>query len=268
MKIVILGTGHMGSWLAREFSKSCDVMVFDKERAATEKIRGVMVMEQLKEIETFHPDLLVNAVSLQNTMTAFQEVLPYLTNDCIIGDVASIKGDLGSFYKEGGRRFVSVHPMFGPTFADMGSPGGESAIIIRESCPEGAKFFRDFFAGLALNIFEYSFSEHDRMMAYSLTLPFISTMVFASCTDRTAVPGTTFAKHMKIAKGLMSEDDTLIGEVLFNTHSLPELDRITAMLEYLKHIIRDKDMEELSGFLGKLRRNLPSAKNEKEIEED
>jgi prephenate dehydrogenase len=72
------------------------------------------------------------------------------------------------------------------------------------------------------------------------------------------VPGTTFAKHMKIAEGFMSEDDNLIGEVLFNTHSLPELDKITAMLEYLKHIIRDKDKEELAGFLNRLRMNVPA----------
>jgi prephenate dehydrogenase len=96
------------------------------------------------------------------------------------------------------------------------------------------------------------------MMAYSLTLPFITTMVFASCVEEDVVPGTTFAKHMKIAEGFMSEDDNLIGEVLFNTHSLPELDKITAMLEYLKHIIRDKDKEELAGFLNRLRMNVPA----------
>lgn len=263
MKIAILGTGHMGSWLAREFSGSHEVAVFDKKGETAKRIKGATVMKHLEEVGTFRPDLLVNAVSLQNTVTVFHEVMPYVTTDCIIGDVASVKGELESFYLGNGRRFVSVHPMFGPTFADMGSLVGEGAIIIKGSCPEGVEFFRTFFAGMALSIFEYSFSEHDRMMAYSLTLPFISTIVFASCVDRAALPGTTFAKHMKIAKGLMSEDDNLIGEVLFNTHSLPELDKITAMLEYLKHIVRDKDMEELSGFLGKLRKNMPSTAEKK-----
>ena len=70
------------------------------------------------------------------------------------------------------------------------------------------------------------------------------------------MPGTTFAKHMKIAKGLLSEDDHLLGEVLFNVYSLPELDKVTAMLEYLKHIIRDRDQEVLTAFLGKLRGNI------------
>jgi prephenate dehydrogenase len=258
MKIVLLGMGHMGSWLAREFSGSHKVAVYDINGEKTTKFNKVEFMEDLEEIESFRPDLLVNAVSLQNTIAAFKDAMPHMPPGCIISDTASIKGDLASFYLNSGHRFVSVHPMFGPTFADMGSLAGEGAIILKESCSEGTEFFKTFFTGLGLNIFEYSFSEHDKMMAYSLTLPFISTMVFASCVDEGAVPGTTFAKHMKIAKGLMSEDNNLIGEVLFNTHSLPELDKITAMLEYLKHIVRDKDMEELSGFLNKLKKNIPS----------
>jgi prephenate dehydrogenase len=258
VKIALLGMGHMGSWLAREFSRSHEVVAFDIKEAQTRKIDRVRIMESLDEIGSFGPDLLINAVSLQNIVAAFEDVMPYVPPDCIISDTASIKGDLDSFYLKSGRRFVSVHPMFGPTFADMGSLAGESAIIIKESSPEGAEFFRTFCEGLGLNVFEYSFSEHDKMMAYSLTLPFITTMVFASCVEEDVVPGTTFAKHMKIAEGFMSEDDNLIGEVLFNTHSLPELDKITAMLEYLKHIIRDKDKEELAGFLNRLRMNVPA----------
>ena len=146
--------------------------------------------------------------------------------------------------------------MFGPTFADMGALKGESVIIMKESHPQGAAFVRGFFKRLKVTIYEYSLAEHDKMMAYSLTLPFISSMTFASCVDKSAVPGTTFAKHMKIAKGLLSEDDSLLAEVLFNSYSVPELDRVTAMMEYLKHIIRDRDHEVLSSFLERLRKNI------------
>ena len=129
-------------------------------------------------------------------------------------------------------------------------------IIIKESDIEGVQFFTTFLERLNVRIFVYSFAEHDKMMAYSLTLPFISSMAFAACVDRSAVPGTTFAKHMKIARGLLSEDDHLLTEVLFNAYSLPELDRVTAMMEYLKHIIRDRDQEVLKDFLGNLRKNI------------
>jgi prephenate dehydrogenase len=47
MKIALLGMGHMGSWLAREFSRSHEVAAFDIKGAATKKIDGVRVMSWL-----------------------------------------------------------------------------------------------------------------------------------------------------------------------------------------------------------------------------
>jgi prephenate dehydrogenase len=256
MKIVILGMGHMGSWLAGELSGQNELAVFDKDRTKLTGLTDLIVLEDLAGIKAFGPTLLINAVTLQNTIPVFDEVLKYLPDDCVISDMASIKGTLNDYYAEKGFKFVSVHPMFGPTFANMDMLRGESIIIIKESHPEGTAFVGNFFKRLGVTIFKYSFAEHDRMMAYSLTLPFISSMTFASCIDRSAVPGTTFAKHMKIAKGLLSEDDNLLGEVLFNAYSLPELDRVTAMMEYLKHIIQGRDHEALSEFLDKLRKNI------------
>ncbi len=256
MKIAIIGMGHMGSWLAKELSKQNTVAVFDKDRARSGSVADVTVLGGLKELRAFEPEFLINAVSLQNTVSVFEELIQYIPQDCLISDMASVKGNLDEFYEKSGFRFVSVHPMFGPTFADMDALQGESVLIIKESHPHGTAFVKSFFGRLGVAIHEYSFKEHDKMMAYSLTLPFISSMTFASCVDKGAVPGTTFAKHMKIAKGLLSEDDHLLGEVLFNTYSLPELDKVTAMLEYLKHIIRDRDQEVLTSFLNRLRDNI------------
>jgi prephenate dehydrogenase len=148
--------------------------------------------------------------------------------------------------------------MFGPTFADMG--GGalreENAVIIKESDPDGAGLFRKLFERLGVRIYEYTFDEHDRMMAYSLTTPFTASLVFAACMEDTAVPGTTFARHRKIAKGLLSEDDHLLAEILFNPYSLRQLEKITARLELLKHIIKGKDYEEAKRFFDRLRKNV------------
>lgn len=256
MKIVILGQGHMGSWLSRRLSATHETAVYDIKGAVQDGDSRVLALADISEISSFGPDLLINAVSLQHTLTAFEKVLPFLPRNCTLSDVASIKGDIGDFYRNSGFSFASVHPMFGPTFADMDTLIGESVIIIKESCQAGIDFMRTFFQKLGTNIFEYTFEEHDKMMAYSLSVPFISTFTFAGHVNRNAVPGTTFAKHMKIAKGLLAEDDHLLGEVLFNTYSLPELEKVTARLEYLKHIIRARDMEELSAFLNRLRKNI------------
>ena len=54
------------------------------------------------------------------------------------------------------------------------------------------------------------------MVAYSLGIPFASTLVFAAIMKHQDAPGTTFKRHMKIARGLLSEDDYLLTEILFN----------------------------------------------------
>ncbi len=256
MKILILGMGHLGSWLARELCKQNEVVVFDREPGKAGSLEGIAVIPEISEIASFRPALLINAVSLQSTVTAFEGVAPYLPRECVISDVASVKTGIPDYYRKTGVRFVSIHPMFGPTFANMNSLREENVIIISDSDPEGARFFKDFFLNLGLNIFEYSFQEHDRMMAYSLALPFVSSMVFAGCVDAKAVPGTTFRKHMNIAKGLLSEDDNLLTEVLFSPYSIEEVEKVTARLELLKHIIRQKDYEEAESFFKRLRKNL------------
>jgi prephenate dehydrogenase len=76
--------------------------------------------------------------------------------------------------------------------------------------------------------------------------------------EKTTVPGTTFKKHMNIAKGLLSEDDYLLADILFNKYSLKELDKVTSKLEFLKHVIKGRDYEEAVRFFNSLRNNVNS----------
>lgn len=256
MRIAIIGCGKMGAWIARQLAAEHEIAVYDIEPARCEAIENARVLHGLAEMDDFAPQLLINAVSLENTIMAFKEVAMHLPKSCVICDLASIKGNLPPYYKECGFRFVSIHPMFGPTFASMNSLREENLIIIKESEPEVAEFFRVLFTKLGLKVHQYTFAEHDEMMAYSLTTPFVTSLMFALSVDNTAVPGTTFARHMKIAKGLLSEDDHLLCEVLFNPKSLAQLDRITSKLEYLKHIIKARDYDEAKKVLEELRRNV------------
>lgn len=260
MKIAILGAGHMGSWLAKELSKEHEIAIYnrtaEKARNIASALRNTKALSQLSELEAFRPDMLINAVTLQNTIAAFDDAGKHIPSSCIIGDVASIKAGIPEYYAKSGKRFFSLHPMFGPTFANVEDLKDENAVIIRESDAQAAELFRKLFARIGLRIFDYTFKEHDETMAYSLTLPFASTLVFAACMNSKAVPGTTFKKHMKIAKGLLSEDDWLLSEILFNPNSVKELEHVTARLEFLKHIIRGKDYEEARKFFAGLRKNI------------
>ncbi|HEY6951027.1 MAG TPA: prephenate dehydrogenase/arogenate dehydrogenase family protein [Bacteroidota bacterium] len=256
MNICILGTGKMGSWLAKQLAAEHSVFVYDFNARKSRALSGVTVLESPAGIRHADPAMLVNCVSLQSTVESFREILPLLPAGCLLCDVASVKGELPDFYRKSGFRFVSLHPMFGPTFASLDDLRKENAVVISDSDGEGKEFFRTFFSRLGVNIFEYSFNEHDVMMAYSLTLPFVSSMVFASCVSTDVVPGTTFKRHLDVARGLLSEDDFLLSEIIFNPHSLAQLEKISGRLNFLWHIIKNHDTGEARKFFEGLRTNI------------
>jgi len=256
MKILVIGAGNMGAWFVESLCLEHDVAVFDTNRQKLRYFFNTHRFVSFDQINAFAPELVINAVSLQNTVTAFNDVLPYLPEDCIISDITSVKNSLHDYYYNSGRRFVSTHPMFGPTFASLKELSSQSAVIIAESDPDGKQFFWDFYASLNLNIYEYSFEQHDQMMAYSLSIPFTSTMIFAACMKRQEAPGTTFRKHLAIAEGLLSENNYLLSEILLNPHTLPQIERIQDKLTDLMLMIKQKDVKALHGFVEKLRENL------------
>ena len=160
------------------------------------------------------------------------------------------------FYEKAGHPFVSTHPMFGPTFASLSNLRNENAVIIKEGDHLGRVFFKDIYNELKLNVVEYTFDEHDETMAYSLGIPFASTFVFAGIMKHQDAPGTTFKRHFDIARGVLSEDDHLLSEIMFNPHTPKQLEKIRTQLAELQEIVEHHDSSAMKKFLTKLRNNI------------
>ena len=116
----------------------------------------------------------------------------------------------------------------------------------------GRVLFRDIYSRLGLHICEYSFQEHDEIVAYSLSIPFVSTFVFAAVMKHQDAPGTTFKRHMAIAKGVLSEDRTLLREILFNPHTTGQVSKIRQELKDLIEIIDAKDKDALNRYIDRI----------------
>ncbi len=256
MKILILGAGKMGTFFADALSFQHEVGLFDVDPKKLRFVYNTERMTQLDEVKAFEPELVINAATVKYTIEAFKAILPYIPDNCIISDIASVKTGLPEFYAETGRPFVSTHPMFGPTFASLSDLSTQNAIIISESDHLGKVFFKDFYNTLRLNTFEYSFKEHDETIAYSLSIPFASTLVFASVMKYQEAPGTTFKRHMDIARGLLSEDDFLLSEILFNPYTPGQVEKIQEELSKLLEIIKNKDSKGMAAYLTKVRKNI------------
>ena len=246
----------MGSFFTDILSFQHETAVFDVNPHQLRFVYNTYRFTTLEEIKEFEPELVINAATVKYTRDAFRQVLPVLPKDCIISDIASVKTGLKKFYEESGFRYVSTHPMFGPTFASLSNLNTENAIIISEGDHLGKIFFKDLYGSLKLNVCEYTFEGHDEVVAYSLSVPFASTLVFASIMKHQDAPGTTFKKHMAIARGLLSEDDYLLTEILFNPKTPAQIDNIVATLTHLSKIIDKKDSGKMKRFLDGVRKNL------------
>ena len=256
MKILVMGAGKMGSFFIDLLSFEHEVAVYEKDARRLRFTYNCERFTSLGEIKAFAPQLVINAVTVKYTISAFEEVMLILPKDCIISDIASVKTNLKEFYEQSGHPYVSTHPMFGPTFANLSKLTEENAIIISEGDYMGRIFFKDLYRSLGLNIYEYTFEEHDKTVAYSLSIPFVSTFVFAAVMQHQDAPGTTFKRHMNIAKGVLSEDDYLLQEVLFNPYTHDQVTQIRVELKQLLEIIDHKDAEGMKKYLTKVRKNV------------
>lgn len=246
----------MGSFFCDLLCMNHQVAVFETDANRLRFTFNTLRFTTYDEIKAFEPELLINAVTIKHTIAAFEAVLPYIPKNCVISDIASVKTGLPEFYAQCGHPFASSHPMFGPTFASLSNLSSENAIVITEGDYLGRLFFRDLYHSLHLNVCEYTFAEHDETIAYSLSIPFASTLVFGSIMKHQDAPGTTFKRHMAIARGLMSEDDYLLQEILFNPHTPNQLERIREKLAELQQLVENRDCEGMRLFINSVRENI------------
>lgn len=246
----------MGSFFVDLLSFDHETAVYDIDAKRLRFMYNTQRFTSMDEIDAFRPELVINAVTLKYTLDVFRQVIPHLPQDCILSDISSVKTGFKEFYEGAGMRYVSTHPMFGPTFANLNQLSEENAIIITEGDCMGQCFFKDLYSKLGLNIYEYSFEEHDKTVAYSLSIPFVSTFVFSAVMKHQDAPGTTFKRHLRIAKGVLNEDDYLLQEVLFNPYTHDQVDQIRQELKELLAIIDDKDADGMKRYLAKIRANV------------
>ena len=256
MRILILGAGKMGIFFTDVLSFQHDCAVYEIDPKRMRFLYNTQRFTSMQEIEDFKPELVINAVTLKYTLSVFEQVIPHLPQECIISDISSVKTGFKDFYEHTGLRYVSTHPMFGPTFANLGQLSTANAIVINEGDYMGRIFFLDLYKRLGLNVHEYTFDEHDEAMAYSLSVPFVSTFVFSAVMKHQDAPGTTFKRHLRIARGVLSEDDTLLREILFNPRTKSHVEDIRAELKELIQIIDNRDEEALGAYLSRIREHI------------
>ena len=246
----------MGSFFSDLLSFTHEVAVYDPDPQRLRFTYNAQRFSDLDEIDGFHPEMVINAATVKYTLDAFKAVLPPYRP--ILHTFRHLFGEdrtAGILCRV--RTSVRFHPPdVRPTFASLSNLADENAIIISEGDHLGRVFFKDLYGQLGLHIEEYTFEEHDRTIAYSLSIPFASTLVFASVMKHQDAPGTTFkAPHghstrSDVGGRLPAERDTV------QPQHPSQLDQIVERLATLKEIVERHDHDAMKSYLEQARQNL------------
>ncbi len=252
MRFAIVGVGKIGSWLAKTLAEQHAVAVYDCDVERCHAIGNIVTVTSLEQLLETAPDCIICATPLHTTKHVLSELDEISPKDIAFADVASLKEQISDFYTISGRRFISLHPMFGPTFADMTSLSGEDAIIIEESDSELAVFFSEFFRRQSIRTRLLSFKDHDRLMMSSLLAPYLSSLLLVELLEDVDAPGTTLARQRAIAKGVFCHPTEFISEVLSSRGSSEFLAKATSIIAALQQ----RNPRELSKQLARARDKL------------
>ncbi len=240
MKIAVLGcSGGMGSLFTRYFlNHGCEVAGSDRLRRRGLPA-GLRFSESNKDAVR-GADFVLVAVPTAEIVRVAAEVLPSMEVGATLVEMASVKGglphELRSMLRRGKRCFLSVHPLFGPlggvsrgTICVVGTSRDLS--VARRLFPDG-------------RLVRIDSSDHDRMMAFALSLVHLTSMAFASVVakgvgvgrfERFAPP--LAATQLNLGKAVLSSSPRLLGHIQSDNPFTVEV--LSSMIDELERLKRD-----------------------------
>lgn len=250
MKVAVLGSsGGMGSYFAGYFARLGHDVVGSDLRPGRARARVRFVRTNAEAVEG--ADLVLLAVPVPETLKVAREVAPTLKRGCTLVEMTSVKGSrlsaLGRLAAEKKASLLSVHPMFGP------SSRSKAPRILVVGTKNELVAARRVFPGARLTLI--GAREHDRVMAYTLSLMHLTNLALASAVGkgsglaefkRTAPPFASL--QLDLARAVLSQDPALYSQIdTENQSAAAALSALVAELSSLRDLVERKDAKGLEG---------------------
>ncbi|MEW6069935.1 MAG: prephenate dehydrogenase [Candidatus Thermoplasmatota archaeon] len=249
--LVIGGKGRMGSWIAKFLrSKGYEVFVNDPRG----KLKGFKFVSDFKD--ALDAELVVIATPISSTKTILEALIKEET-DALIFDLCSVKSTIKKSLIKGarkGKKIVSIHPMFGPEIENL-----ENKNILVCNCgnAQAVKEIKGLFDGTGANILEIDLEEHDKFMAYILSLTHAANTVFYKTLVQNNLLGKlekfsslNFDAQLKLATKIVAQEPELCYEIQTNNpYSIKAMKDFMSLFHTLQKILAAKDLKKFIKFM-------------------
>ena len=213
MKVAVLGAGgSMGSFFAKYFVKKGN-KVFGSDATKIEGTPPGMTLAGSNSDAVRGADLVLLAVPIRLTANVLREVSPNLKRGATVVEMTSIKGKILTELKRictlSKVSLLSIHPMFGPL-----STSRNLKICVIGTARDQANAHHLFPGAKTILL---GAEEHDKLMAYTLSLVHLLNMAFASAVSEgvgigefTKIATPLALTQLNLSEAILSQDPQLV----------------------------------------------------------
>ena len=257
-RVLIVGAGRMGGWFASYFrSVGLEVILFDKEENIARKRAQELDCKHGTSIESManESDLVIVAVPISETnreIDSLEKVVGNSLPQAII-EVSSIKQPIRN-HKKAAVPIISIHPLFG---ASSEHYEANTVVLIQDN---KRKSDRDF--ELASGIFPHfrilqvSSKEHDKQMAFMLSLPHILALSFGQVISHNRfqindlMQTPSFIALKQLATNVFEENPEVYYEIQSSNQFTPKVLReLIEAIQKLSWCVEQKDRSAFKKFV-------------------
>lgn len=248
---IVGGSGKMGQWFASFF----------RERTITVTTSGrILQKQQLKKA-----DIVIIAVPISQTKQVIEDVIPLLSQTCLLTDITSVKTMPLEAMKQAPCASLGMHPLFGP---NTPHPAGQKIVFCHQTDNHHVKFLKEIFTSAQIEIITMEAKTHDRQMAYiqclthAINLSYAKTL-FDGAPDRDQRLQTpNFGLQTLIMGRVLHQDIQLLADLqMYNPYVPAMLRSVQDNLEQLLASIDAHDDKSFASLVEKEKQHLENFSN-------
>ncbi len=249
MKVAVIGAaGAMGSFFVKYFLGKGQEVVGSDERRGARFPEGFTFAGSNRDA-ALGADVVIVAVPMRMTANVVREISPSLKRGVKLVEITSVKGRMHAELKRiialRKATLLSIHPLFGP----LSKSKNLNICVIGNRRDEASA--RLLFPGAKTILL--GAEEHDRLMAYTLSMVHLLNLAFVSAVDsgvgvkefkRIATP--LASAQLNLGQAVLSQSSILFAHIQAENPFLPDvLSNVISHLEGLRGWLKQKDETEL-----------------------
>ncbi len=261
MNIAIVGAaGNMGRWFTNYFiRKGYSVRVYDKRRKDAEALAKEVGAEYTPTLKRCiqNSDVIFLSIPIEATPQTLGKIGRSVESSALLVEISSLKSPVISALRRLPKQItpLSLHPLFGPGLSDL--KFGRIIVVKVNDLDREAELAKHLFP--EASFVECDVEEHDRMIAYSLTLPYFMNLAFGLSLSDVDVAklrqfaGTTLTVQLDLLEAIIQSSRNLISTlVVKNPYSREVVNHYLKAAEKLsQYVKREAGLEKIVSRLEK-----------------